>query len=296
MPSPCLWRRTHRAEVCGSAATRHAGTLFADAFWPKTGTCRSCRPPRTRRVGACRHDQTRPHRMPHLGGSLGAGPAGRPPAGPRSRHVSRADRPCILPIHPDRCVATAGGTHPGGHPRVSLRGHPLPPRMIHDRRHVLAGLERKPALGAGTLHERSACRQAGSGTDDAQAGAATASLRLSPARCCSITRGPCPRRSSRPWLRTRRSGPICRTCPAPPGRRDGDWRAPGNPAGAGAARRTGGGGYDPLRSRAGRGRHHAPQSEDAGRSRTSSTDPWDRWPLGSGPMAPFPRQRGQTAP
>ncbi len=74
---------THRVGVCCSAPVGHAGPLFADASWSKTGTRRSCRQPRMRKAGACRQDQTRPHRMPQPHGSLCAGPKGRPSAGMR---------------------------------------------------------------------------------------------------------------------------------------------------------------------------------------------------------------------
>ncbi len=68
--------------------------------------------------------------------------------------VSFANRPVSLRIYPDRLVVAAEGQIVCEHPRVIQRSHHLLPRTIHDWRHYLAVIQRKP----GALHSEPWCR------------------------------------------------------------------------------------------------------------------------------------------
>ena len=58
--------------------------------------------------------------------------------------ASFANRPVSLRIYPDRLVVAAEGNILCEHGRIIQRSHKLPPRTIHDGRHDLAVLQRKP--------------------------------------------------------------------------------------------------------------------------------------------------------
>ena len=58
--------------------------------------------------------------------------------------ASFANRPVSLRVYPDRLVVAAEGNILCEHVRVIQRSHKLPPQTIHDWRHCLAVIRRKP--------------------------------------------------------------------------------------------------------------------------------------------------------
>ena len=76
--------------------------------------------------------------------------------------ASFANRPVSLRVYPERIVVAAEGQILCEHPRRIDRSHHLPPRTIHDWRHYLAVIQRKPGAlrnGAAFIEMPSAFRQ-----------------------------------------------------------------------------------------------------------------------------------------